>query len=84
MWAKADAENIKAPVGIFPSQDENLEEVSSLVMLYEGNVRSYLTSVTTFCDTQFNAFNEIASKKPFASKNRYKVYDTYVAPQEVH
>ncbi|KIO23291.1 hypothetical protein M407DRAFT_214861 [Tulasnella calospora MUT 4182] len=52
MWASADAENLKAPIGVFPSKDENEEE--------------------------FEKFMEIANKKPFASKNKYKRYPTQI------
>ncbi|KAG8917835.1 hypothetical protein FRC00_013164 [Tulasnella sp. 408] len=51
--AGSDGENIQAPIAVFPSKDENVEE--------------------------YNKFVEAANKKPFASKNVFKRYETSMA-----
>ncbi|OCH92727.1 hypothetical protein OBBRIDRAFT_791027 [Obba rivulosa] len=51
MLSAADAEGLKAPLGLFPSKDEPKAEADKIY--------------------------EIISKKPFASKNAYQIFDSF-------
>jgi len=51
MLSAGDVNELKAPLGLFPSQDESKEEADKIY--------------------------EIISKKPFADKNAYKIFDSF-------
>ena len=71
MLSSADVNELKVPLGLYPSRDEPQDEVCRFL-------NNTATDGSSSNVIQYKKIVEIVSKKPFADKNDDKFYDTSV------